>query len=70
MDIENLKVEAKAKYLKDICKQISELEDDALTFNEEALEEVLGGLVDALNNTDGEDYFGTEGWKHRFGYDN
>jgi len=40
---------------------------DELT--EKALRENLKGIIDKLNELDCEDYFGTEGWKHFFGYE-
>ena len=34
---------------------------------EKQAKELLEKIVDQLNEMDEEDYFGTEGWKHRFG---
>jgi hypothetical protein len=33
----------------------------------QAVREMLQTIVDKLDELDGEDYFGTEGWKHFFG---
>lgn len=30
---------------------------------------ILDFLIDALDEADGDDAFGTEGWRHRFGLD-
>lgn len=36
---------------------------------EEAVKEKLEELIDWLDELDCEDYFGTEGWKHRIGWE-
>jgi hypothetical protein len=37
--------------------------------NDEACRRILKKLVEELDELDGEDYFGTEGWEHRFGFE-
>lgn len=41
-----------------------EIED----MTEEQSKEALTKIVDWLDELDGDDYFGTEGWKHQLGY--
>jgi hypothetical protein len=36
---------------------------------EEQAKKELAALVEALNDLDGEDYFGTEGWRHFMGFE-
>lgn len=31
--------------------------------------DILGKLIEALDDLDGEDFFGTEGWKHFMGFE-
>jgi hypothetical protein len=40
---------------------------DKLT--EEQAKEVLKNIIDQLDDLDTEDYFGTESWKHFFGFE-
>jgi hypothetical protein len=42
-------------YLKDMSKK--------------ALLEILLKIIDQLDEADGMDFFGTEGWRHRFGFE-
>lgn len=36
---------------------------------ESQVKELLKELIEKLDNLDTEDYFGTEGWRHLFGYE-
>ena len=51
--------------LKDICQQIAKLPDDWLENNGEDL---LVVIVEVLESQSQDDAWGTEGWKHFFGY--
>jgi len=63
-----MKLKPKVKMLRDLCKQISDLEDSYLSTNEGCVEAILSQLVSGLEIASQEDYFGTEGWEHAFGY--
>ena len=39
----------------------------ASKMTEKAAKELLQKIMDQLDELDEDDYFGTEGWKHRFG---
>jgi len=43
-----------------------ELVDD---LTEEAAKKHLKKIIEELDNLDQEDFFGSEGWRHMFGYD-
>jgi hypothetical protein len=42
--------------------QLSDLTD-------KQIRDILEDLVDKLDQLDGDDYFGTEGWRHLLGYE-
>lgn len=46
---------------------MSEREVDLLS--EEGAKDYLRNLIEKLDELDEDDYFGTEGWRHRFGLD-
>lgn len=62
----DLKPEVQVEMLRDLCKQIAEMDADWLAPN---TEELLGAIVDVLENQSCEDAWGTEGWAHFFGYE-
>lgn len=66
MNTNNLKKEVQISMLKEICKLISELDNDWLDQNGEAL---LSAIVSILEEQSQEDAWGTEGWEHFFGYE-
>jgi hypothetical protein len=37
--------------------------------NERQTKEVLERIIEKLDELDCDDYFGTEGWRHSFGFD-
>ena len=64
MNVENFKPEAQIKILKHICKRIADLDNDWLEGNAEGL---LTAMVEVMDDQDGDDAWGTEGWQHFFG---
>lgn len=42
--------------------------NDVDDLTEEQAKEQLKKLLEQMNDLDGEDYFGTEGWEHLFGF--
>lgn len=68
MNVSDLKPEVQKEMLLSLMTQLAEpAVQDYMT--EEFVEEALTGLVDALDTADQEDTFGTEGWKHFFGFE-
>lgn len=65
-EVTDMKPEAQVHMLKDLCKKISDVSDDWLQENAEVL---LDAIVTALNEQNGDDAWGTEGWEHFFGYE-
>lgn len=68
MNVQKLKLETQAAMLQGICSTISKL-DDSYFESEDVVSHLLQSLVDALDYTETDDYWGTEGWKVFFGYE-
>ena len=67
MDTTKLKPEIQRAMLRDLCVQISQLDEQYLT--DDFVEILLGDMVSNLEEASQDDHFGTEGWEHFFGYD-
>ena len=64
MRIEDLTDKAVGKHLKLLL--LSLMEDEELDID--ARRYILEALILTMNDLDGDDVFGTEGWKHRYGF--
>jgi len=42
---------------------------DVEEMTEAQAKEILQNIIEALDDLDGDDYFGTEGWKHFMGFE-
>mgnify|MGYP000979528078 CR=1 FL=1 len=42
---------------------------DVKDMTEEQAKDILTRLIEQLDDLDGEDFFGTEGWKHYMGFE-
>jgi hypothetical protein len=62
MNTRDLKPKAQRAWLKTILTELNNY-----NLSDEQVEELLVALADELDQQDGEDGFGTEGWKHTFG---
>ena len=67
MDIQDLSFAGKKKLLNAITKGLSTYFKSAGDDNEEFLGDVLVGIVSTLDEWDGHDAWGTEGWRYTFG---
>ena len=64
--ISDMKPKAQIETLQSICQKLKEHATDT---SPDVVEFILTALVDALDETDGDDAFGTEGWKQFFGFE-
>jgi hypothetical protein len=61
-----MKVDKQVATLKAVCKAISESDDATL---ENVAGDLLSVLMEAMDEQDGDDAYGTEGWRHHFGFE-
>lgn len=64
MNISKYTEKAKAETLKDICKQIAEMDTEDLEGLSAGL---LSAIIPVLDEQSQDDAWGTEGWEHYFG---
>lgn len=63
----DLKPNVQRVWLKTICKELSELVDVADYLNDDVVQGILETITAHLDELDGYDMFGTEGWRRNFG---
>ncbi len=66
-EVTDMKPESQIRTLKDICKKITETDDEWLENGNAEL--LLSAIIDALEEGSQDDSWGTEGWQHFFGYE-
>lgn len=64
MAINDLKYDAQEEVLQDIMTKLISLEPGYYPVTN-----LLAAIIDQLDEMDGDDVFGTEGWRHLFGYE-
>jgi len=65
IDLEDMTYKAKRKLLKKILDGISEFEQQC--DDEPVTDGILIELLEVLDRTSADDFWGTEGWQHAFG---
>ena len=55
-----------AETLRALCRAIAECPDEGVL--EDIAEELLTAMMDCMDEQDGDDAYGTEGWQHYFGF--